>query len=930
MWGNILKIALLGASIGFVWSDTNYRLNTTIKPSAYSIAITPYFDTGDANAFKFDGEVSITFEPGTSISTIKIHSEGLEFSANNITLSNRSGDINLNISNPLVFEEKYSFAHINLEAAIPADVEHVLKIKYKGPIRTDLNGFYRNYYFEKGVKKWLGATQMEPTHARKVFPCFDEPELKAVFTLAIDRPSNYKPSLANTKLQISVEQTNGYIRDIFYPTPRMSTYLVAFLVSEFDAVTNINNTEEFGIYSRPEAINQTQYAFDFGVRVVKALSDYYGLDYYSTDSNIKLDHIALPDFKAGAMENWGLVKYREALLLYVPEESSPQYKYRVAQIIAHETTHMWFGNLVTCHWWSNTWLNEGFANYFQDYITALIEPEVGSKDMLVIGSVYSAYDADDEPDSPPITNDNVNSPAEISAHFGTITYQKAGSVIRMIHHLIGDEAFKFGLTSYLIANEFESGTPDKLYTALNFGVAQYNSMSQYPDSDVTTVMSSWVSQAGHPILKVDVDYTTSTITLTQKRFYINSSHSSNELYMIPITYTVGNNPNFTNTKPVFIMKESSRIISVPDLNTESHNWVIFNIQETGLYRVNYDDHSWIMIRNALKEKRESIHYLNRAKIINDLFGLLHADEINFKQLLDVSQFLKDETEYAVWYAAIRGFSRLRNYYTGTDAMKLIDDTILDLMDNIITKLGYAVGSTDSLTTQKNRMQILQFACNIGHKDCIDHAITLFKNFRNNGTAIHPSLRPVSYCTGLRFGEASDYEFMWSRMSSTNVANEARTISEVLGCTVHEEKLRSYLSSMLVENSPIRTQDLTAPLTSVLSNYSNVDLVLDVLKQNMTLWKTVYSSMDGVLSAVASSLHTQADFTKFEAWLSSCTECDQQALASARNALSKSKEAKSWAVKHEAFIIDTLKNNANISYSSTLLVLIMVAFTLISS
>ncbi|CAH2217232.1 jg24955 [Pararge aegeria aegeria] len=454
MLRQLTHLALLCMAVQSVYSetDTNYRLNTTISPSAYSILITPYFDTGDDKAFTFDGEVEITFTTTTNINTIKLHSENLTYTSANITLMNGGNTVNLLETNPLEFEDKYSFAHINLASELTSGVEYILKIVYTGTIRDDLAGFYKNYYIENGVKKWLGATQLESTSARKVFPSFDEPEYKAVFTLTIDRPANYKPSLANTKLQSNLSLSNGYVRETFYPTPRMSTYLVAFLVSEFEAEHySRNGTKEVGVFTRPEAKNQTDYAFNFAEKVVQALGDYFGIDYYSTNSNLKLDHIALVDFKAGAMENWGLVTYRESLLLYVPEESTPYYKYRVAQIIAHETTHMWFGNLVTCHWWSNTWLNEGFANYFQDYITAMIEPDVAADDQLIIGSVYTALDADDVPDSPPITNNNVNSPDEISGHFGSITYQKAGSVIRMIHHLIGDNAFKSGLNAYLMA-----------------------------------------------------------------------------------------------------------------------------------------------------------------------------------------------------------------------------------------------------------------------------------------------------------------------------------------------------------------------------------------------------------------------------------------------------------------------------------------------
>ncbi|XP_072939870.1 putative aminopeptidase-2 [Epargyreus clarus] len=857
----LLRLAVLAIAIQTVRGDTNYRLNTTITPIAYALSITPYFDTGNENAFTFDGEVTIRFTTDKNINQIKLHSEDLTFTAESIKVTTGTNVISLVATNPLEFDEKYSFAHINLQTELQTGIEYNLNIVYKGPIRQDLNGFYRNYYIEKGVKKWLGATQFESTNARKAFPCFDEPSLKAVFTLTIDRPEHYQPSLTNTKMQSSVPLSNGYVREVFHPTPRMSTYLVAFLISEFEAANITDGAEEFGVYTRPEAKNQSDFAFDFGKRVVQALGDYFGINYYSVDSNLRLDHVALIDFRAGAMENWGLIKYREALLLYAPEHSNPYYKYRIAQILAHETTHMWFGNLVTCHWWSNTWLNEGFANYFQDYITSLVEPEVGSADILVTGSVYSAYDADDNPDSPPISNDNVNSPAEISGHFGTVTYQKAGSVIRMMHHLLGDDAFKLGLHTYLETNKLQPGYPERLYEGLQTGVTAYpNSLSLYPETDITTVMSSWITQSGHPIVHVTVNRDDFTVSLTQKRFYIDPTHKSDQLYKIPITYTYGNAPSFTNTKPAFIMHDKTHTFNITKTN-ESLSWVIVNLQETGLYRVNYDSESWKLISTELKgSKREDIHNLNRAK------------------------------EFA-----------------------------LQLMENIINKLGYEVRSTDSLITEWNRMQIMQFACKLGHQGCMENMLALYKDFRQNGKEIAPSLRSAAYCTGLRHGNGSDYDFLWDRMATTNVANEARIIGDIMGCSADESKLRSYLTSMLVENSPIKTQDLTVPLASVLSNYSHVHIVIEELDKNVTLWKSIYTNLDSVLPTIASALHTEKEFNDFEAWLSSCTECGEQAVTAAKGTLAKQRAATTWAENHKADIVKSLKNSAVKSASSAILV-----------
>ncbi|XP_026737407.1 membrane alanyl aminopeptidase-like [Trichoplusia ni] len=898
MYRNLLAIALLCLLTDGTYSDTNYRLNTPIVPARYVLILTPYFDTGDSRAFTFDGIVNIQFTTKSNTNQIKIHSEDLNFTAADVYVGTYPGNVSLGVST-LEFDTNYTFAYINLASNLEAGVEYGLQIKYKGHLRTDLNGFYRSFYFENGVKKWLGSTQMEPTHARKAFPCFDEPELKAVFQMRIDRPANYKPSLTNTKRERSEILENGYIRDYFYPTPRMSTYLVAFLISEFTpGITITNDNREFGIYSRPEANGQTSLAFKFGREVVDALGKYFGIDYYYTNSNLQLDHVALPNFRAGAMENWGLITYREALLLYDDEESNAYFRYRVVQIIAHETTHMWFGNLVTCHWWSNTWLNEGFANYFQDYITATLDPKSGAANQLVIGSVYSAYKADSSSSSVPITNNDVNSPAEISNHFGTVTYQKAGSVIRMIHHLIQDDAFKFGLNSYLTSNSFDAGYPEKLYQGLSGGVSTFNALSSYSNTNISDIMNSWITQAGHPLLTVNINYDTETVTLTQKRFYSNSSISSNEVYKIPITYTTQLSPNFENTKPVFIMENKTHEFTIRNIS-QSHPWILFNVQETGLYRVNYDDHAWGIILSALKNYSNVIHPLNRAKIVNDLFALQYVDEVSFSTLLSGLEFLHKETEYSVWFAAVDGFKSLLSRFVGDVAMtQALKDLILPYLDSAISVIGYDSAS-DDVEFLRNRMQLLELACKLEHSGCVEKAVSLFTALKINGTKVAPSLRPVVYCTGLRKGDSSDFDFLWTRLKNSNIASEQWVIQDALGCINDEKKLISYLFSMLDPDSPIQSQDQTKPLASVLSDYEHRTVVINSLKTDYKTWSSIHPSMDTILSTVASVLRTDDDFTLFESFLASCSECNVDSLTGTKAALVNAKAVKSWSDSHKA-------------------------------
>ncbi|XP_073943314.1 membrane alanyl aminopeptidase-like isoform X2 [Choristoneura fumiferana] len=670
------------------YNDTNYRLNSLFKPFCYYITITPHFQsTHGENAQTFDGKVSVIISPNVNTNQIQIHSKNLTFTANNITVSDSQ---TVNPVTTLEFNAKYDFVYINVQNEMQAGVEYTLEILYTGVIRKDRTGFYMDQYYtnvnEKLIWKRLGATHLEPISARTVFPCFDEPAYKAVFTLIIDRPDGFKPSVANMKLFMAVP----------------------------------------------------------------------------------LEHN----------------------LLYDPEQSIPSSKLLVSQFLAHETAHMWFGNLVTCHWWSDVWLNEGFANYFQDYITAIIEPEIGAEDSMVTDSLYEGYNVDESPSSPAINN-NANSPDEIEAKFGKISYHKAGSVIRMIHHLLGAKAFQLGLKDYLKQNQFKVGYPDKLYTSFHQAAINTSALADYPGTNIAGIMGPWITQPGHPILTVNIDYENESVLLTQKRFYLNSSYDSNETYPIPVTYTTELAPDFNNTKPAFIMNERSRVLNLTGLSTEP--WLIFNVQETGFYRVNYDERAWKKIANVLKgNQREVLHHLNRAKIVNDLFAFANAGVVKFELLYEVLEFLSEETNFSVWNAAIRGLNNLRKSKLGTPGQKEVEARAITLMEGIITKLGYEVRNTDDFDTLRNRMQVLVFACKLGHQGCIDNAIALFKNFRGNGTEISPSLRPVVYCYGLRHGTVEDDDFLIQRRwFTTNLASEALMIRTALNCPDDKKRLQKF-------------------------------------------------------------------------------------------------------------------------------------------
>ncbi|KAI8424607.1 hypothetical protein MSG28_003041 [Choristoneura fumiferana] len=381
----------------------------------------------------------------------------------------------------------------------------------------------------------------------------------------------------------------------------------------------------------------------------------------------------------------------------------------------------------------------GVLGFFLVYLFS-IEPEIGAEDSMVTDSLYEGYNVDESPSSPAINN-NANSPDEIEAKFGKISYHKAGSVIRMIHHLLGAKAFQLGLKDYLKQNQFKVGYPDKLYTSFHQAAINTSALADYPGTNIAGIMGPWITQPGHPILTVNIDYENESVLLTQKRFYLNSSYDSNETYPIPVTYTTELAPDFNNTKPAFIMNERSRVLNLTGLSTEP--WLIFNVQETALDVVT----GAVEIAVGWHEKMGSSVFLVTLQPIGGDYW---------------------QSPPALWWSA----------------------RAITLMEGIITKLGYEVRNTDDFDTLRNRMQVLVFACKLGHQGCIDNAIALFKNFRGNGTEISPSLRPVVYCYGLRHGTVEDDDFLIQRRwFTTNLASEALMIRTALNCPDDKKRLQ---------------------------------------------------------------------------------------------------------------------------------------------
>ncbi|XP_061386748.1 membrane alanyl aminopeptidase [Musca vetustissima] len=830
------------------YAEENYRLPTIITPSNYNITLKPYLmDSDGAKQFTFDGECYITIKSSVNTNNLVLHSRNLKYTLREYyAKSNPTQKFTLPNAEPNTVTDIVTYQLTN---QLVAGQEYVLHFIYTGTMDDDMHGFYRSSYVDpKGNTKWLGSTQFQRNEARRAFPSFDEPRFRATFDVTLVRHKSMK-TYANTRLASST--TDGdYVTDRYMTTPNMPTYILAFIVSEFNERFN----GEFGVIARPEFYHQTEYAFDVGQLTLKAFDDYFDLPYYSL-GNDKMHMAAIPDFSAGAMENWGLLTYRERSLLYEHGSTTLSAQQSIAGVVAHEQAHMWFGDLVTCEWWSYTWLNEGFARYFQYFGTNWVETHYQMDQQFVVDQIQTVMNMDSTNSTNPMSDENTNTNEELARMFNSISYNKGGTFIRMVSHVMGEENFKQSLREYLKAHKFTNTVPNDLFTVWKKYIP--TQFQTYADG----LFKSFTEQVGYPVVTFNLT-SANTLVISQKRFLLkeNDGSDSKLLYTVPITYTTNVENDFKTTTPkLFITPtQTQTTVTLPS----NVNWIVGNIQETGYYRVNYDVKSWHGIHHALLSNNwGGIHELNRAQIVDDLFNLARASVIDYDLALDILAYLKTETNYLPWTAAFNGYSYL--------AIRLGVDTkdfaayIRDMTSKAYDLLGFDEKKTDTSLDIYNRAKILSWSCKYGKTECISKAQELFKNLDEKPVPVN--IRSAVYCTAMREGTEADFDKLFNKYLTETVATEVTLILNNLGCVKDSKLVKKYYD--IIVSDKVRRQDKSAALSSLYSeNNENVEPVFDLVTAGYeALAESMggYSSVATVISNIASRFTTTQQEAKLK-------------------------------------------------------------------
>ncbi|GFR83304.1 aminopeptidase N [Elysia marginata] len=529
----------------------------------------------------------------------------------------------------LEVDEDREFIILNLDKNLRVGRRYKISLSYTAKLKNDLHGLYYSQYQRGNDSVYIVTTQFQPTDARRAFPCFDEPALKATFNITLVRPSHLI-SISNTPIidNSTTFEKDGmtFVKDVYDITPKMSTYLLAFIVCDFKYLYNYtSNGVLYRAWATPETVNQAEYSLHVGVEVLTHFEDFFDIPYPLK----KQDMIAIPDFAAGAMENWGLITYRETAMLYEPGVSNEANKERIAIVVSHELAHQWFGDLVSPAWWDDLWLNEGFATFVEYLGVDYVHPDWNIFEIFAKSEIQRAFYFDGLISSHPLYVP-VNHPDEINEIFDAISYAKGASIIRMMRHFLGRQTFKKGLTNYLNGTAYGAAHHTDLWRALT----KQAHADGKTHIDVGEIMDTWTLQMNYPVVTVTRDFQNlNQIHVRQERFLIDPNAEDpgrfqspyNYKWTVPLTLTSSKSKNFDpkDEDVHWMYKEETQttLTLADDVLPNRDGWILANVNQFGYYRVNYQLGNWDALVKQLVDDHKVIPAINRAQIIDDAWNL---------------------------------------------------------------------------------------------------------------------------------------------------------------------------------------------------------------------------------------------------------------------------------------------------------------------
>ena len=791
-------------------STDPFTLPQNVRPLHYDLELTPNFDD-----FSFTGEVDITLQMDSGTSEIVLNSDEIDIRAATLTWTDAAGEHERS-STDISYETEAERATISFEGG-PGDGltgNPHLKLTYTGELNDKLRGFYRSQYTNpEGETAYLATTQFEATDARRALPCWDEPAVKSTFRVTLNIPEEMQ-AVSNTPIVQEKAGNDAGTKTLFFDeTPVMSTYLLAFVIGDLAHIEKeAADGTVVGVWTTRGKEAQGEFALDTSVKLLSFFNDYFGIRYPLS----KLDHLAIPDFAAGAMENWGCVTYRETALLVDAQNSSAGTRQRVAEVVAHEMAHMWFGDLVTMQWWDDLWLNESFATWVGTKAVDWLFPEWSMWTQFVNMDTNRAFSLDGLKNSHPIEQEVAN-PAEVSQLFDAISYSKGGSVLRMLEHFLSATTFRVGLNIYLNRHSYQNARTVDLWTALEEASGQ----------PVTSMMGSWTGQMGYPVLDVAATPAEGGLTLAikQERFVFDSvlgddaTDDEEQVWPIPLT-VIAAGANVTATL-VIAATDTVHIATPPQ-----PDWFKVNPDQTGFYRVNYTDADWDRLPPAISSG--ALPATDRLGIQNDAFALSKAGLLPITRFLSLAEAYQNETDASVWSDLATNLRDIEGLIGEEPCLEAYRAFGRRLFGPAAQRSGWepklGEGHLDSLL----RSTVLSQAGVYGDTDVIARAHEQFAAYQADPGNVRPDLRGVVFSLVAQEGDRAVYDRIWDLERGAELHEEKIRLLMSLARFQQEDLLRETLDRALTDD--VRLQDTIFVVSAVAANHKGRNLAWEFLKE----------------------------------------------------------------------------------------------------
>lgn len=772
----------------------SYKLPDTVRPERYVIRLTP-----DLGRSSFTGEESVTIVVHEETHDIVLNA--CELAIQTVSVSAADGHT---FAGSAILDEPHERAVLRFTQALRPG-HYTLRLAFSGVLNDKLRGFYRSSYTDAdGNDKTLATTQFESTDARRAFPCWDEPAAKAVFqvTLVVD---DGLTAISNTAV---VRETRlpqmGKKEVVFADTIQMSTYLVAFIVGAFEASEPVYiDGKPLRVCAVPGKQHLTRFGQAIGAASLQFFSDYYGRPYPGD----KLDLVAIPDFAFGAMENLGAITFRETALLIDANKAARSELERVADVVAHENAHMWFGDLVTMRWWNGLWLNEAFATFMEMMAVDAWKPEWQRWTSFAV-SRAAALQVDGLHSSRPIEFP-VRHPDEASGMFDILTYEKGAAVLRMLEQYLTPEQFQTGIRHYLGKHAYDNAETTDLWDAIEDATRQ----------PVRAMMDSWVFQPGYPLISVILDGTELVVSQQPFHYLQNGRAGADEqLWQVPVFLKLCLNGSALSR---------TEMLSGGELRVDvggNPDWVVANAGGHGFYRVRYAPE---LLRRLTPHVQTELSAVERFNLLNDAWATTQAGLTPLPAYLDVLPLFQADTDHNVWTAILGSCHFL--YRLLEPAMRpALRRYVRDLLMPLAGRLGWTAQAGEDALIGQFRGELLGALGTLGDdSDTQVHARELYARYKTDREAADPNVLPALVSILAHTGDADVYEEFRCASRTAETPQEEQRYQFALAAFRQPELLQQTLTMTL--NGDVRTQNAPYLIRALLMNTDGRELTWKFLQ-----------------------------------------------------------------------------------------------------